>query len=278
MIYSLNMRAQLGLGVLFGTMLIQAQPQSQTRQPLTTDELFEQVALPEPVPVEVRVWNEAGNPISSARIEYITPTATDFRETDFQGRAIFATRSPQFLIRAEGYRTTLLKNSAPEGMTVTLVAAGDAALSRCDSTGDLLGLNYMHSTLWWPRVEGVTVEEKNYDIDNVTQRFWVETESGRHLMWASSSVYGWGMSPRGPDIWSAAAFSENVMTVENDLPVVDSRGRLSNGLRWRIQSNGLETIQYHDVDPDVAETFDRMLDGVCWALSDNQREALEGSP
>lgn len=66
-----------------------------------------------------------------------------------------------------------------------------------------------------------------------------------------------------PADWVAASTSVKRRSLPSDgRNGIDATGTLSNGQRWRYASVCGEALRYYDVPADVANYFDRIIDGV----------------
>ena len=54
------------------------------------------------------------------------------------------------------------------------------------------------------------------------------------------------------------------------LTIIDARGQLANGNRWRTLSKFGESASYYDMDEATAKILDQFLDSVCLKIASPQ--------
>jgi hypothetical protein len=100
------------------------------------------------------------------------------------------------------------------------------------------------------------------DIDYGARNYYIETDQGpRGIRHGSGPMWSFGI-PLDSDVWR----TENYEEVRYDLhgvTIIDARGKLANGNRWRYLGMAGESASYSDVDEATAKILDRFLDGAC---------------
>lgn len=69
-------------------------------------------------------------------------------------------------------------------------------------------------------------------------------------------------TPPDLDVWRSVAYQEATFEV-GVVTIIDARGQLPNGSRWRNLGKFGESASYSDVDEATAKLLDQFLDGAC---------------
>lgn len=68
--------------------------------------------------------------------------------------------------------------------------------------------------------------------------------------------------PSDQDMWRSVNYEEIAYDI-GGLTIIDARGQLPNGQRWRYLGKFDESASYSDIEEVTAKTLDRFLDGAC---------------
>ncbi len=80
-------------------------------------------------------------------------------------------------------------------------------------------------------------------------------------MHGSGPLWSFG-TPSDRDVWGSAKYEEVTYDV-GGLTVIDARGQLPNGNRWRYLGKFGESASYSGIDGATAKILDQFLDGAC---------------
>lgn len=109
---------------------------------------------------------------------------------------------------------------------------------------------------------GVNVSGQGQDIDYGARGYYVDTPQGpKGIRHGSGPMWSFG-TPPDRDVWRSVKYEEVVHDV-GGLTIIDARGQLPNGDRWRYLGKFGESASYSDVDEATAEILDKFLDGAC---------------
>ena len=78
---------------------------------------------------------------------------------------------------------------------------------------------------------------------------------------AAEPMWTFGI-PSDRDVWQSVKYVETAYQVGRTT-VLDARGQLPNGDRWRDLGKFGESASYSDVDESTARILDKFLDGAC---------------
>jgi hypothetical protein len=236
-----------------GTILIVACVQAQS---------FNDLLLPQSRHILGTVVDSEGKPIAEARIDH-SNDRRQIHQTDSGGRFKLDTRAPTFVVRKTGFRSELVRTQDATEPRVTLQKLSEKRpFPTCSNTGTYDGIDGWGATIQFPRDADVKAARQIQDIDHGVRSYYVDTESGskgaRH---GSGPMWSFG-TPLDRDVWRSVGYEEIAYDVGGQT-IVDARGQLPNGQRWRYLGKFGESASYTDVDEATAKTLDRFLDGAC---------------
>jgi hypothetical protein len=223
---------------------------------------FDGLLLPEARHITGIVADSEGKPIASAQIDH----SNDLRkahQTDANGRFELDTRAPIFVIRKPGYRSEFVHTQEAEEIRITLQQPGNKrTFPSCSKSGSYIGIDGWQSTFRFPRVSDVKVGRQGRDIDYGARNYYIETETGpKGIMHGSGPMWSLG-TPLDRDVWRSIKYEEITYKFGN-ATIIDARGQVPNGQRWRYLGMLGESASYSDVDEATAKVLDNFLDGVC---------------
>lgn len=99
------------------------------------------------------------------------------------------------------------------------------------------------------------------DTDYNARNYYLSTEPQRGILHGSGLAWSLG-TPSDRDVWRSVKYEEVVYDVEG-LTIIDARGQLPNGNRWRILGRFGESASYSDMGETIAKILDQFLDGAC---------------
>lgn len=211
-------------------------------------------------PVAVTVLDEAGRPLSEARIDH-TEAAFGQYVTNEQGQAVLSTTFLAVVVRKAGYRSEFVRLPEQGGVQVTLHAETPHPFAACP--GQSL-TNASRIAMRMP-VSKEVMHSKKFLLDT-TRLHWYRLKKSKdapQIIYSLGDLAGNGL-PETSDIWQAARYSETVRTFQEVL-FIDARGEDSEGRRWRVITRPGESITYGFADAAAAATYDKFLDAVCLA-------------
>lgn len=210
-------------GIVWAATLIQAQA-------------FDGLLLPEAGHTTGVVVDSEGKPIANAQIDH----SNDLRkahQTDANGRFELDTRAPILVIRKPGYRSEFVHTQEAEEIRITLQQSGkERTFPSCSKSGSYIGIDGWRSTFRFPRVSILKAGGRAATL--TTAR-----ETTR-------------------DVWRSIKYEE-IAYKFGKATIIDARGQVPNGQRWRYLGMLGESASYSDVDEATAKVLDSFLDGVC---------------
>lgn len=212
------------------------------------------------------VVDENGQPVAEASIGHFSDkpnSVADRINLDASGRFSVEIRSPAIVIRKEGYKSVRLHAQDGDGVKVQLesLAKSGQSFPVCD------GASLSDEKRLWPRFRLPESRElsmsKGSDVDYEGQIFRLKGVHGKNYL-----VHGWGPTwsfgvPLDEEVWNSVIYEERVFNM-NPISVLDARGTLGNGTRWRLVASFGETLGYDGVNEKVAAAFDAILDRTCF--------------
>jgi hypothetical protein len=116
--------------------------------------------------------------------------------------------------------------------------------------------------LQFPRTSGVKARRQGQDVDYGARSYYIDTKQGpKGITHGSGLLWSFG-TPLDRDVWRSVKYEEVTFDV-GGLTIIDARGQLPNGNRWRNLGKFGESASYSDMDEATAKTLDRFLDGAC---------------
>jgi hypothetical protein len=223
---------------------------------------FKDLLFPQARHIEGIVVDSEGKPIANARIDH-SNDILQAHQTDTTGRFELDTRAPILVVRKSGYRSELVHTQDAKGMRIPLQQFGEKrTFTTCSKSGSYVGIDGWGATFQFLHVSGVKTSRQGRDIDYGARAYYVETKSGptgiRH---GSGPMWSFG-TPSDQDVWRSINYDEITYDFEG-LPIMDARGKLSNGRWWRYLGKFGESASYSDVDEMTAKILDKFLDGAC---------------
>jgi hypothetical protein len=214
-----------------------------------------------PVHVTGFVVDSNGKPVAEAQIDH-TGDMRSWHQTDAAGRFSFDTKAPSLVVRKAGFRSSFLHTQRDLDMRITLLKSA-RQFPICPATNAYA--NPTDEGFRFPKIPGLKISGRKQDIDYSAESYSVQTPEGRKWIWHGSGP-NWNFGiPLDDDVWQSTQFEETVVMSEG-LRVVDARGRLADGLRWRYLGRVGESAAYSDVNDATAKILDQMLDGACLAI------------
>lgn len=223
---------------------------------------IESLLLPQGRHIVGMVVDPDGTPVAEARIDHSgvrgRPT-----QTNAEGRFELDTRAPIVVIRKAGFRSELVRTQNAMPVRVTLHKLGDGQhFPICAKTGSYEGIDGWGASFQFPRVSGVKASPQGRDSDYASRDYFVETKSGpKGIRHGSGPMWSFGI-PVDQDVWRSVDYEE--ITYDFDgRTILDARGRMSKGNRWRYLGKFGESAWFSDVDEATAKILDMVLDGAC---------------
>jgi len=239
--------------VVIGVILVMVCIQAQT---------FQDLLLPQARHITGIVVDPEGKPVVEARIDH-TNDRLQAHQTDSEGRFEVDTRAPILVVRKAGFRSELVRMQDATESRVTLQKLNENRLfPTCSNTGQYDGIDGWGAGFQFPRTSGVKASRQGRDIDYGARNYYVATKQGpKGIMHGSGPLWSFG-TPSDLDVWRSVKYEEVTYDV-GGLTIIDARGQLPNGSRWRNLGKFGESASYSDMDEATARILDRFLDGAC---------------
>lgn len=218
--------------------------------------------LPHPLHIAATVLDEEGNPVEAARVDH-TDLPGRALETNSSGRFALDTRAPLIVIRKPGFRSEPVHTQDAGELTLTLhKAGGDRPFPTCLKGRPYEGIEGWSAAFQFPMISGVKASPQGQDIDYGARNYFIQTKSGRRGIHHGSGPM-WSMGfPSTPWVWSSVQYEERSYLL-GGFTIIDARGQLSSGQRWRFVGKFGESASYSEVDESAAKELDKVLDGAC---------------
>lgn len=217
--------------------------------------------LPESRRVTGVVIDSAGMPVANAHLDH-TGDLRRAHTTDSEGRFELDTRAPAIVIRKGGFRSELLPNRDATEVRITLQEQKVSRFSTCSSRGQYQGIEGWGASFEFPKVQNVKASQQGRDIDYGMRFYYLKTKQGaKGIGHGSGPMWSIGI-PLDEDIWRSVAYEE-VTYDDEGKKIIDARGKLANGSRWRYLGKFGESASYSDADESAAKILDQVLDGAC---------------
>lgn len=225
-------------------------------------QLFHDLLLPKIRHVEGMVVDQNGAPVPGAWIQHSESNASWY-ETDSSGKFELYTRAPVLAIRKAGFRTELLRTEDATELRVILQKLSESRpFPVCSSKGRYFGITDWGASYQFPRISGVKASRQSRDVDYGARSYYIDSGGVRAaILHGSGSNWSFGI-PSAEDVWQSIRYEEVVFDVRGRR-IIDARGQLSNGKRWRYLGSFGESASYSDVEEASARVLDRVLDGAC---------------
>lgn len=209
------------------------------------------------------VVDDAGVVVAKARIDHVGNLG-EYPMTDDAGRFAVWTRAPLLVFRKDGYTSAVVRIGEQGEVRVALQRVGEVArYPNCSGKRGRYGLSgFPVMELRFPRMAGVKATRQTNDVDYGIRHYLVKTKNG----WKGIEHGGggnWSLGrPLDSLVWGSEQYEERRYAA-NDYVVLDARGRLANGSRWRFVGKVFETASYSGVDEGTAKILDQFMDGGC---------------
>ena len=234
-----------------------------------------ELLLPQARHITGVVVDSEGKPVVGARIDHTTDRRHEI-QTDSRGRFEVDTRAPTFVVRRAGFRGELIHSQDVSELHVALQKLSEKRqFPVCSDTGQYESVAGWAASFQFPRIPGVKVGRQGSDADYAERYYYVKTRQGpKGIKHGMGPTWSLGM-PVDVDVWRSKKYEE-VRYDAGVVPVIDARGQLANGNRWRYLGMVGESVSYSDVNEATAKILDVFLDGAC--LGRRGRPALRPSP
>jgi hypothetical protein len=230
---------------------------------LTHAQTFRDLLLPESQHLAGVVVDQEGNPVADARIDHSNdlPYA---HQTDSEGRFALVTRAPIIVVRKAGFRSELVRTQAQAELRITLQKPNERrTFPVCSKIGKFEGIEGWGASFQFPRVSGVKTSQQVRDIDYGARSYYVHTKDGaKGISHGSGPNWSYGM-PSDLDVWRSTTYEETTFDLGRSTIIMDARGQLPTGKRWRYLGKFGESASYSDVDEATAKMLDQVMDGAC---------------
>ena len=101
---------------------------------------------------------------------------------------------------------------------------------------------------------------QSHDVDYGGRSYYVETRLGREgIAHGSGPSWSYGM-PNDGDVWRSIKYEE-ITYDARPFTIIDARGQMKDGKRWRFLGKPGESASYSYMDAATAKIFDKFLDG-----------------
>ncbi|HVW07091.1 MAG TPA: carboxypeptidase-like regulatory domain-containing protein [Bryobacteraceae bacterium] len=209
------------------------------------------------------VVDSGGKPIEKAIV-----FSRNYRtaETGPDGRFETDTPDSAVVIRKAGFQSERILTQSASAMRVTLRPADRPNLPACSPDSGSVGLEDTVADFRFPRITGVKYSDQGHDADYTSRSYYVgDRRTARGIMHGSGGMWSLGI-PFDQDVLDSTEYRETVYPFRGlggPMMIIDARGRLPDGTRWRFLGKFAETASYRNVNDETAQMPDRVLDGVC---------------
>jgi len=220
---------------------------------------WKDLLLPHSQHVRGVVVDQDGAPVTDARVDH-TSDRRKAHQTDSQGRFELDTQAPALVIRKPGFESVWVK-TGPE-LRVTLRKTATPEFRSCAANGKYVGIEGWGAVFRFPMIERVKVSDQGNDIDYGARNYYIKAKKvTARIRHGSGPMWGLG-TPLDTDVWRSIKYEETAYTNGREI-MIDARGQLPDGTRWRNLGRFGETVSYSGADKTTAKIFDQMLDGAC---------------
>jgi len=206
------------------------------------------------------VVDQQGKPLAEVDVDYAENQQRGNR-TGAQGRFSLETRSPALVLRKPGYRSALLRTQDATNVRVIL-QSDSRRFPNCTNGGEYESLTRWYASFGFPRISGIEAGRQSQDIDYGMRYYRIKKPNGSEgVRHGSGPNWSSGM-PSAMDVWQSVVFEETVFDA-GGWSIIEARGQLADGRRWRHLGKFGETASYSHVDEATAKTLDQVMDGAC---------------
>lgn len=207
------------------------------------------------------VLDPDGAPLAGARIEHTDEITRPFLQSDSKGGFQLDTTAPAFVVWKSGYRGELVRTQDPV-VRITL-RKERRAFPICSASAPYLGDDSAWAgSLQFPRIPGVNTTNPEHlrEGPGVVRYYYLTV--GPPARPVQHRLDAGVLLPTEADVWQSAKYELDTFAV-GGRTILDERGELPNGTRWRTLAEGRERVWYADADADIARRLDQILDGGC---------------
>jgi hypothetical protein len=213
------------------------------------------------------VVDPEGKPIVKASIDHSNERQE--HQTDSEGKFELYTVAPTLVVRKAGFRSEMVRTQETAEIRVTLQRRAEVQqLPACSGTGSYSGIDGWGTSFYFPKTSVINDSGQGQDSEYATRSYYIETFRGRKGIRHGAGPM-WGFGPLNHDVWSSVKYEETMFDV-GGLTIIDARGQLANGNRWRTLSKFGESASYYDMDEATAKILDQFLDSVCLKIASPQ--------
>lgn len=243
-------------GLLFSGAMLSNPGWAQSRQ--------QAYLLPAPVHLSGIVTDPDGKPLPETWIQH-TGIKGQAVMTNAEGRFDVQIEVPAIVFRRKGFNGRYYRVTGDADIEIQLEPIS-RGLEACSPFANCARLDGFETVFCFPKVRGVRVTRRSYDIDYVKRYFLIRTTAGtaetRGIRHGGGPMWGDG-APQDEDVWSAVEYRETDYPDPEGLFIVDARGKAPDGKYWRVLGHSFESAAYRDLSADETPLLDKVLDGVC---------------
>jgi hypothetical protein len=207
-----------------------------------------------------QVVSETGQPLAGVRIDHYGASYSNIR-TNGQGEFEVRTNAPVIVLRKAGFAAIRVRTDQEQKMPIVMTTAALSA-PRCSRVCDP-GLR--NSSLCFPLVKGVTATKPGRDVDYTVLGYVARIARNKGaIMHGEGPSWSKGL-PSDRDVWESTEYSErDYPYINDDLMLIDAKGKSPDGTRWRYVGIFGESASYNRISSAaVSSLLDHVLDGVC---------------
>lgn len=220
------------------------------------------VLLPAPVHLAGTVVDPDGHPVSGVMIEH-SNAKERLPQTDAEGNFAFDTDAPAVVFQKPGFRSLRIQVRPASNIRVTLHPFAQQ-LPACGPVGQLVGMdmNIFSGALYFRPMKEIKSTEPKLDVDYFYRYYYIGSKKeGIAIRHGTGPMWGDGQ-PFDEDVWQSSYFEE-VLYPAKLTSMVDARGQMPDGTRWRTVGLFGNSASYSGVPPQAAQILDRFLDTAC---------------
>jgi len=200
------------------------------------------------------VVDQEGRPVDGARFEQVSER-TERSASD--GGFRFNTAGASFVIRKEGFQSEFVRVPDNGLVRVVLKKEDVRPFPNCASPAPTIGVDIRFAKIQGFKNGGTTI-----DADYSVESYEFETPAGlKTIRHGSGALWSFG-TPVNSYVWASMKYQE-ILFSHGRGTILEARGELKNGNRWRFLGKFGETVMYYDVEPESALVLDKFFDSAC---------------
>jgi len=134
----------------------------------------------------------------------------------------------------------------------------------CSNPDRLVGMDFgSRGGLYFRPMKEIKATRPKTDTDHLYRHYYIASQGKKGLAIHHNTGVDWMGGPSDEDVWRSSYFEEVDYPGELD-SIVDARGQMPDGSRWRSLGGFGKSASYYGVTKETADLFDRFLDSACF--------------